>query len=84
MEIRTVAIAGNDVSDAQTLSVLLEQIPDEEDIASRVETKMHCIKLLGQRADSTDFDRQITEVYVRVAILNRSTALGTPLTQAVA
>lgn len=51
---------------------------------SRVETKMHCIKLLGQRLTARDFDRQITEVHIRVAILNRFTALGTPITQALA
>lgn len=50
---------------------------------SRVETKMHCIKLLGQRLTARDFDRQITEVHIRVAILNRFTALGSPLTRAV-
>ncbi|AOW48040.1 MULTISPECIES: IS5 family transposase [Acetobacteraceae] len=50
---------------------------------SRVETKMHCIKLLGQRLTARDFDRQVTEVHVRIAILNRFTALGIPLTQAV-
>ena len=51
---------------------------------SRVETKMHCIKLLGQRLTARDFDRQITEVHIRVAILNRFTALGTPITQTLA
>ncbi|MFP2871877.1 IS5 family transposase [Acetobacter tropicalis] len=51
---------------------------------SRVETKMHCIKLLGQRLTARDFDRQITEVHIRVAILNRFTVLGTPITQALA
>ncbi|MBS1054952.1 IS5 family transposase [Gluconobacter kondonii] len=51
---------------------------------SRVETKMHCIKLLGQRLTAHDFGRQITEVHIRVAILNRFTALGTPITQALA
>ncbi|MFT8419025.1 MAG: IS5 family transposase [Acetobacter sp.] len=51
---------------------------------SRVETKMYCIKLLGQRLTARDFDRQITEVHIRVAILNRFTALGTPITQALA
>lgn len=44
---------------------------------SRVEAKMHCIKLLGQRLSARDFNRQITEFHVRVAILNRFTALGT-------
>ena len=51
---------------------------------SRVETKMHCIKLLGQCLTARDFDRQITEVYIRVAILNRFTALGIPLIPTVA
>ena len=50
---------------------------------SRVETKMHCIKLLGQRLTARDFNRQITEVHIRIAILNRFTALGIPLTHAV-
>jgi hypothetical protein len=153
MEIRGVEMTGNEIGDAPVLPVLLEQIPDEEDIASvtadgaydtrishetiasrgaqavipprknarpwrptsagaiarnetlrtcrhlgraiwrrwsgyhrrsRVETKMHCIKLLGQRLTARDFDRQITEVHIRVAILNRFTALGIPLTRAVA
>lgn len=51
---------------------------------SRVEAKMHCIKLLGQRLTARDFERQIAEFHIRVAILNRFTALGIPLTQAVA
>ncbi|MFT6535117.1 MAG: transposase [Loktanella salsilacus] len=50
---------------------------------SRVETKMHCIKLLGQRLMARDFDRQVAEVQVRVAILNGYTALGIPVTKAV-
>jgi chromosome condensin MukBEF MukE localization factor len=45
---------------------------------------MHCIKLLGQRLTARDFDRQITEVHVRIAVLNRFTALGIPLTHPVA
>lgn len=51
---------------------------------SRVETKMHCIKLLGQRLSARDFDRQVAEFQVRVAILNGFTALGIPNTQATA
>ncbi len=49
---------------------------------SRVETKMHCVKLLGQRLMARDFDRQVAEVQVRVAILNGYTALGIPVTKA--
>ncbi|WP_235940300.1 IS5 family transposase, partial [Salipiger sp. PrR007] len=50
---------------------------------SRVETKMHCIKLLGQRLMARDFDRQVTELQVRIAVLNGYTALGIPVTEAV-
>ena len=51
---------------------------------SRVETKMNCIKQLGQRLMVKAFDRQVSEVQVRVVLLNRFTALGTPITAAVA
>ena len=44
---------------------------------------MHCIKLLGQRLAARDFDRQVAEVQIRVAILNGFTALGIPDTQAI-
>ncbi|PZX19978.1 hypothetical protein LX81_00443, partial [Palleronia aestuarii] len=50
---------------------------------SRVETKMNCMKLLGQKLMSRDFDRQTAELQVRIAILNRFTALGIPVTQPV-
>ena len=50
---------------------------------SRVETKMHCVKLLGQRLSARDFDRQVAEIQIRAAILNGFTALGIPSTVAV-
>ena len=50
---------------------------------SRAETKMHCVKLLGQRLTARDFDRQVAELHVRVAALNGYTALGTSVTEAV-
>jgi transposase len=50
---------------------------------SRAETKMHCMKLLGQRLMARDFDRQVAEVQVRIAIMNGYTALGIPATRAV-
>ena len=31
---------------------------------SRVETKMHCLKLLGQRLSARDFDRQVAEIQI--------------------
>jgi hypothetical protein len=50
---------------------------------SRVETKMHCVKLLRQRLMARDFNRQVAEFQVRVAVLNGFTALGIPITEAV-
>ncbi|MCA3489447.1 MAG: IS5 family transposase, partial [Rhodobacter sp.] len=49
---------------------------------SRVETKMHCGKLPGQRLMARDIDRQVSELQVRVAVLNGSTAPGIPVTEA--
>lgn len=50
---------------------------------SRVETKMHCIKLLGQSLMARDFERQVAEIQIRIAVLNRYTALGIPITEPV-
>jgi hypothetical protein len=50
---------------------------------SRVETKMHRVKLLGQRLMAPDFDRQVARVQVRIAVLNGYTALGIPVTETV-
>ena len=50
---------------------------------SRVETKMHCVKLLGQRLSARDFNRQVAEIQIRAAILNGFTALSIPRTVAV-
>jgi len=47
---------------------------------SLVETKMRCFKLLGERIQARDFDRQVAELQVRAAVLNRFTRLGTPIT----
>jgi len=44
---------------------------------------MHCVKVLGQRLTPRDFDRQVAEFQVRVAVLNGFTALGIPITEAV-
>ncbi|MBL3611008.1 hypothetical protein JMM60_19890 [Rhodovulum sulfidophilum] len=41
------------------------------------------MKLLGQKLISRDFDRQTAEIQVRIAILNRFTDLGIPVTQPV-
>lgn len=50
---------------------------------SRAETRMHCVKPLGQRLSARDIDRQIAEFQVRVGMLNGLTALGIPVTKAV-
>ncbi|MEN3110144.1 IS5 family transposase [Uliginosibacterium paludis] len=47
---------------------------------SLVETKMRCFKLLGERVMARDFDRQVAELKIRAALLNRFTQLGTPQT----
>ena len=47
---------------------------------SRVESKMNCIKLLGPSLMARDFDRQVAELQVRIAVLNGYTALGIPVT----
>ena len=42
---------------------------------SRVGSKMNCIKLLGQLLMARDFERQVAELQVRIAVLNVYTAL---------
>ncbi len=41
---------------------------------------MHCVKRLGQRLMARDFNRQVAEFQVRVAVLNGFTALSIPVT----
>lgn len=45
---------------------------------------MRCVKWMGERVMARDFDRQIAELQVPAAILNRFTQLGTPETVRVA
>jgi hypothetical protein len=49
-----------------------------------VETKMHGFKCLGERVMVRTFERQVVELHVRVARLNRFTQLGRPTTVPVA
>lgn len=42
---------------------------------------MHRVKLLGQRLMARDFDRQVAEFQVGVAVLNGYAALGIPVTK---
>ena len=50
---------------------------------SLVETKMYCIKRLGEKLMAKDFDRQKNELMARIAVLNKFTELGTPDTRVV-
>lgn len=47
------------------------------------DAKMHCVKLLGQHLMAREFDRQVAEFQVRVAVLNGFTALGISITKVV-
>lgn len=47
---------------------------------SLVETKMHCFKRLGERVTARTFERQVVELHVRVALLNRFSQIGRPQT----
>jgi len=50
---------------------------------SRVETKMRCVKLLGDGIMARELDRQVAELQIRADVLNRFTSLGIPKTVAV-
>lgn len=50
---------------------------------SRVESQMNCVKLPGQSLMARDFDHQVAELQVCIAVLNGYTALGIPVTVAV-
>ena len=43
---------------------------------------MHWVKLPGQRLLERDFDRQVAEFQVRVAVLNGFMAVSVPVTKA--
>lgn len=42
------------------------------------------MKLLGQSLMARDFERQVAEIQIRIAVVNRYTALGIPITEPVA
>jgi len=41
---------------------------------------MHCFKRLGERVMARTFERQVTELNIRVGLLNRFTLFGLPVT----
>ncbi len=46
-------------------------------LRSRIEAKMRCFKAFGERIAARDPDRQTAEVHIRIALMNRFSALGT-------
>ena len=46
-------------------------------IRSRAEAKMRCLKAFGDRIAARDPDRQTAEIQIRIALMNRFSALGT-------
>lgn len=44
---------------------------------SRVKAKMRGLKSFGERIAARDPDRQVAEIHIRVALMNRFNALGT-------
>lgn len=44
---------------------------------SRIEAKMRCLKSFGERISARDPDRQTAEIHIRIALMNRFSALGT-------
>ncbi len=43
---------------------------------SRIEAKMRCLKSFGERIAARDTDRQTAEIHIRIALMNRFSALG--------
>jgi len=110
LDIRAIEVTKSSVGDDPVLPDLLNQIPEDQEIAlernealraikhlgralrkkwsgyhrrSLVETKMHCIKLLGEGLMAIDFGRQIAEIKARATVINTFTKLGTPKTKRV-
>lgn len=46
-------------------------------VRSRIEAKMRCLKAFGERIAARDSDRQTAEIHIRIALMNRFSALGT-------
>ena len=58
----------------------MERLPTPK---PRRDENVTCVKLLGQRFSAREFDRQVAEFQIRIAVLNGFTARGTPVTEAV-
>jgi hypothetical protein len=46
-------------------------------VRSRIEAKMRCLRAFGERIAARDPDRQTAEIQIRIALMNRFSALGT-------
>jgi hypothetical protein len=84
LPIRAVTITDNSIDDAQTVLMtqkcVIKPLPTEELTRLFHLEKMHCFKLLDKRVKARTFERQNMELHIRVAILNRFTSLGNPVT----
>ena len=47
---------------------------------SLVETKIHCLKLLGDKLSTRHFSSQVNEIHALIAVQNKFTELGRPHT----
>ena len=70
-------------SDPMSRPGSLEEM-DRLSCRSRVEATMNRLKLFGERIMSREPDRQTAEIQIRIAIMNRCSALGRAETQVVA
>ena len=73
------SIADIDVPGSCALETM-ERLPTPK---PRRDENATCVKLLGQRLSAREFDRQVAEFQIRIAVLNGFTALGIPVTEAV-
>jgi hypothetical protein len=72
------AIARNDIlRTTRYLGPALWRKWAEYHVRSRIEARMNCLKVFGERIMSRDPDRQTAEIQTRIAIMNRFNALGT-------
>ena len=55
--------------------------PDRRSNRTSEKSPSYATVVLGQRLIARDFDRQVAEFQVRVAVMNSFTALGTPITK---
>lgn len=46
-------------------------------VRRRIEAKMRCLKAFGERIAARDPERQTAEIQIRIALMNRFSALGT-------